>query len=166
VQHRQARANDFWSGLFWIVLGVAIAGHSATMPVPTHLGATTLTGPGLVPGLLGAGLALLGLILSIRAVRGTAIAGAEDAEDPSTVSFSRAMLALVLMVAYAAALALRQPFVPSTVLFITVFATAFNWAGRGWRPKARVVAGALVLALVTGFTVEFLFETVFFVRLP
>lgn len=162
----RARRYDLWSGLFWVIFGGVVAAHSSTMPIPRHLGATSLTGPGLVPGLLGAGLMLLGAVLVVRSLRGRAVLGADDEAAPEDVSDRRALIALVLMIAYAAAFALRQPFVPCTVAFITLFITAFNWEDRTPRSRLRTAAGALALGLATAFTVEFVFESIFYVRLP
>lgn len=158
--------TDLWSGLFWIVFGGAIIAYSVTMPIPRHLGATVLTGPGLVPALLGGALILLGAVLSVRALRGQSIEGADQQAEPDSVSAARALGALVLMFIYAAFLASRQPFVPCTVVFITLFVSAFNWAGRNLRGRVFLVAGALALGLAVAFAVEFVFETVFLVRLP
>lgn len=162
----RARAIDLWAGLGWLVFGGAVAAHATTMPIPRHLGATTITGPGLLPFMLGAALALLGVILVLRSVRGGAVLGPDDDADPDTVSNGRALVALVLMVSYAAAFALRQPFVPATVLFLWAFVTVFNWGEATGKARLWLVAGALVLALAVGFSVEFVFETFFFVRLP
>ena len=163
MQDQTTSRADLWSGLFWIVLGAAITVHSAGMPVPRNLGATTMTGPGFLPMLLGGALALMGLTLAVRALRAPRTDAPETAEP---VSNGRAFLALVLMVAYAAALATRQPFVPSTVLFVTVFVTLFNWQGQDPGRRIRTVLGALAMAAACAFAIEFVFEQLFFVRLP
>lgn len=166
MQADTARRTDLWSGLFWIVLGGAIIAHAGTMPIPRHLGATALTGPGLVPALLGGTLGLLGAVLAIRSLHGRAVPGAEAQVDPATISNARAFAALVLMVIYAAALALRQPFLPWTIGFVALFVAAFNWHGRPARARLRLVAGALALGVATAVSVEFVFEELFYVRLP
>lgn len=166
VSVARARTLDLWAGLGWLVLGGAVAAHAATMPIPRHLGATTITGPGLLPFLLGAGLGLLGAILVVRSVRGRVVPGPDDEANPETVSNYRALAALVLMVGYAAAFALRQPFVPATVLFVWTFVTVFNWRETKGVSRLRLIGGALVLALAVGVSVEFVFETFFFLRLP
>ncbi|MFV0335869.1 MAG: tripartite tricarboxylate transporter TctB family protein [Tropicimonas sp.] len=162
----RARRNDLFAGAFWIIFGGAITAHSSTMPIPEHLGASLLTGPGLAPALLGVGLATLGMVLVLRSLRDEVVTGPDDEVDPTRVSNGRALLALVLMVAYAAAFALRQPFVPCTIAFVTLFVTFFNWQGRGTAERMRVLAGAFALGLATGFAVEFVFETIFYIRLP
>lgn len=166
MQADTARRADLWSGLFWIVLGGAIIAHAGTMPIPRHLGATVLTGPGLVPALLGGALGLLGAVLAIRGLRGVVVPGPDAADDPASVSNARALAALLMMVAYAMALALRQPFVPLTVAFVALFVAAFNWRGRDAKARLRLAAGALALGVATALTVEFVFERLFYVRLP
>jgi hypothetical protein len=77
------------------------------------------------------------------------------------------MIALILMVVYAAALILRQPFVPWTIGFIAFFVILFNWSGAiGLLRRAKLVGGALALGVCTAFIVQFVFEDVFYVRLP
>ena len=155
-------------GVFWIVFGGAVLAHAMQMPIPRHLGATALTGPGLVPAMLGAALILLGAILGIRAWRGhTILSAEEDVADPGQLSILQPIVALVLMVGYAAALILRQPFLPWTVGFVALFVIVFNWSGAADLPRrARLVGGALALGLGTAFIVQFVFEDVFYVRLP
>ena len=162
----QARQMDVWSGVFWIIFGGAIVACSASMPIPRHLGATILTGPGLVPSLLGGALMILGAVLSIRALRNRTVDWEDANTDPETVSNGRALAALVMMVGYAALLATRQPFLPATIAFVTAFVVAFNWEGRDGKSRAKVIAGALTLAVCTAVAVQFVFETLFFVRLP
>ncbi|WP_265502652.1 tripartite tricarboxylate transporter TctB family protein [Paracoccus beibuensis] len=185
MQHDSDRRSDLWSGLFWIVLGLAIVVHSAGMPVPRNLGATTLTGPGFLPMILGGMLALLGVVLMIRARRasgadaqtspapadqvpsGVVQANAPEPDPaPEETSNMRAAIALMLMVAYAASLALRQPFIPCTTLFVTVFVTVFNWQDRNTGKRLSTIIGALLLAGATAIAIEFIFEQIFFVRLP
>ena len=162
---KEGRA-DFWAGLFWIVFGGAILAQSIMMPIPSHLGATVLTGPGLVPGALGAGLILLGAILILRVMRAAVIESPEGAVDPETVSVWRPLIACGLMVLYAWGLVERLPFVVLTIVFVSVFVIAFNWEDRSWADRAKTVAGALVVATATGFLLEFVFEGLFYVRLP
>lgn len=166
MQSQQARTADLWTGLFWIIFGGAIAAHASTMPIPQHLGATTLTGPGLVPGLLGGALVLLGAVLAIRALRGQAIVGPDAPSDPSEVSNGRALSALALITLYAASIATRQPFVVCTVIFITVFVAVFNWRERALADRVKTLLGAAALGLAVAFALEFVFESIFYVRLP
>lgn len=165
MHDNNVRKSDVWMGLFWVGLGLAIIIHASGMPIPRNLGATTMTGPGFLPMLLGGGLALLGGVLALRALREAPPRPGPVAEEQ--VSNGRAVLSLVYMVFYAALLATRQPFVPITIVFIALFVVTFNWReGRGTAARLRLLAGALVLAAATAFLIEFVFEQIFFVRLP
>jgi hypothetical protein len=168
VQEKTSRRGDVVMGGFWILFGIAIVLHSMQMPIPRHLGATALTGPGLVPALLGGALVLLGAILMIRALRGvTILSSEEDVPDPRQLSILHPLVALVLMLVYSIALALRQPFIPWTIGFVALFVIVFNWNDASTiQKRAKLVAGALVLALSTAFIVQFVFEDLFYVRLP
>lgn len=162
----KASRADFWTGLFWIVFGGAIIAMSAQMPIPRHLGASAMTAPGLVPGLLGAALMMLGAVLSLRAWRGGAIESPEGAVDPASVSTSRPLVAGAMMVSYALALTYGLPFIALTVVFVTLFILSFNWHGKTQRQRLITFVGALVMAAIFAATLEFVFEQLFYVRLP
>ena len=162
----KASRADFWTGLFWVIIGGAIVAMSAGLPIPRHLGASAMTSPGLVPGLLGAALIALGMVLSVRAWRGRSVVGPDGIIDPASVSTSRPVVAGVLMVSYAFALTFGLSFTPLTVVFVTLFIMAFNWQGQSRRQKMITCGGAAVLAMVFAVTLEFVFEQLFFVRLP
>ena len=166
MDRAQARKTDLWGGLFWIVLGSLIIVYATGLPIPSHLGATVLTGPGLLPGILGGALIILGIVLTLRSLAGNVIVGGEGAVDPATVSMPRALVAMAMMIVYGALLGTRQPFVPATIVFITLFIAVFNWQGRSGASRARIIAGALAVGAGTAFFVEFVFETLFLVRLP
>lgn len=161
-----ASRADFWTGLFWIIFGGAIIAMSAQMPIPRHLGASGMTAPGLVPGLLGGALLILGVVLSLRAWRGLTITGPDGVVDPATVSTLRPVVAGVMMVTYALALTIGLPFIALTVVFVTLFIATFNWRGRTQRQRMITLVGAAVMAAIFAGTLEFVFEQLFYVRLP
>ncbi len=59
------RHRDFAAGLFFLLLGLAVAGTASRYPIGTAM----RMGPGYFPMLLGAILALLGLGIAIKALR-------------------------------------------------------------------------------------------------
>ena len=168
MQQSAAIRADKIFGILWVLFGAAIIAQASSMPIPTHLGATVLTSPGLVPALLGGALVVLGAVLTLRAMGDTTVmAQEEEAADPGTLSTWRPIAALVMMVAFAAALAMGQPFVPWTTGFVTLFVVAFNWAETSERRgRLILIGGAFALGLSTALILQFVFEDLFFVRLP
>ncbi len=57
-----ARSRDFWSGLLFMALGLAVLSMARHYP----LGTTTRMGPGFFPVMLASLLAILGLIIAVR----------------------------------------------------------------------------------------------------
>jgi hypothetical protein len=75
--------SDLIGGVGWIALGIAIIVGSLAMDRLERFGATLYTAPGLVPGILGAAIVLLGLLLIVRAMRHGAVAGFRAAWRPT-----------------------------------------------------------------------------------
>jgi hypothetical protein len=161
-----ARA-DLIGGAVWIAVGGAIAVLSWNMDRLAQLGINPYTVPGLVPGLLGAGLVVLGALLALRAIRAGALAalGAPIAIEP--VMLRRLLLTGAICIGYVVLLLGRLPFWLATALFVFAFIAAFDFAERRARGElARGIAVALVAAVLTGLIVGFVFEDLFLVRLP
>lgn len=78
--------QDFWSGLMFIVIGVAFALFSTSY----DMGTPARMGPGYFPFWLGVVLALLGGIVTINSLRG------EEAEDHHVGKFDFDILALIV----------------------------------------------------------------------
>jgi putative tricarboxylic transport membrane protein len=161
---------DFVTGLIFVALGLAVVVECLRMPRFAELNVEPYTAPGLVPGILGAIIAVLGAILVVRAAR----AGWRLAEpapdvtpllaDPGT---RRVLLAIALCLLYAAGLLGRLPFWLASFLFIVAFVVLFEWplaAGRSDRLRRALFA--VVLAAVISAATSFVFQEVFLVRLP
>jgi hypothetical protein len=142
--------SDTIQGLAWIALGGAIVYASWTMDRLERHGAALYTAPGLVPGLLGLVLFVLGLVLALRG-RGF---------SPSPITWGNTPLVLALCLGYAVVLVGRVPFWLATFVFVTAFVATFEY------PVRRRIALAPVYGAATSLVVTYLFETVFFVRLP
>ena len=136
-----------------------------------RFGATVYTAPGLVPGILGAVIALLGAALLIRSVRRGALATMSDPWVPSAKgrgSLARAAVATALTLIYTLVLVGHGlPFWLVTALFVFVFLLVFDLPER--RAQGKLIRGLVVAAIVavaTSAVVTLMFERVFLVRMP
>ena len=164
---RDARSDrtDFWTGLVLAAAGLGFAVGSWRMPRLEERGINPLTAPGIVPGVLGAALLLLGLILAFRAENAArprigiaALIGQGEQRRNLAIAF-------VLNVVFALVLVGLLPFWLATFLYMTTFMATFGLEPRksDWRKRA-----ILILAVTCGMTagIVYLFETLFLVRLP
>lgn len=164
------RADLLWA-LAWIAVGAAIFAGGFTMDRLERQNINPYTAPGLVPALLGIGLAVLGVTLLVRSVRRGGLAAAVDGRVPA--DGSRLAMALGLSVLYAGGLVGRTlfgwhvPFWLATALFVFASILAFEWRDRRARGElGRGVAVALACAVGTAAGVTLVFQEVFLVRLP
>lgn len=170
---------DRIGGVIWIVLGAAIVYGSWTMDRLTHLQVHPATAPGLVPGLLGAGIALLGLILVIRKGENTTAdfaaaaetkAEAETAQEPAEdeLAIRRVALSWILCITYGAILLGHG--LPYWVLTAAFLFLHINLIDEDSVVPARLSAKRALLAAITAVSfataVALIFEHIFLVRLP
>jgi hypothetical protein len=98
LDNRPSPRVEFFSGLGWIALGSAIVYGSWTMDRLENLNINPYTAPGLVPGVLGAVIALCGSIMAVRA--GTF--GSDHAAATHTSIFNwRVALSIALCLGFA-----------------------------------------------------------------
>jgi hypothetical protein len=163
---RPAAAADLAWSVAWIALGAAIVYGSWTMDRLEKMNINPYTVPGLVPGLLGAVLLLLGLVLLARSVRARGLVGAPGAEPAA--GGGRFWLALALCLAYGGGLVGRGvPFWLATFAFVFVAIAALEWPERRARGTlARGIARAAACAAGTAAGVTLVFQELFLVRLP
>jgi hypothetical protein len=165
-----ARA-DLISAVIWIVFGGAIVYGAWTMDRLENLHINPYTAPGLVPGILGASIALMGLLLALRAWRAGALtpAGAPaPVGDERRAAMGRVALALTLCLIFGAGLVGHgPPFWAATILFVFAFIVAFQWHERTSTP-ARLRGAGIALAVAVGAAVFVtgIFQELFLVRLP
>lgn len=162
---------DFITSIVLISLGVGAAVESWRMPRLEHLGVSAYSAPGLVPFLLGAVIAGLGLILFLRSVRAGGYrlraGGAVRDEEGGPVARLRLPLTLLLTFGYALGLVGRLPFWAATAIFVAAFLFLFDWrTGDRAAKLARRGALAAAFGLVVGVAVSALFQDVFLLRLP
>ena len=163
-----ARA-DLIGGAAWMALGVAILAASIAMDRLEQFGATLYTAPGLVPGMLGAVIVLLGLLLVIRSVKAGAVAGLTARwrlTPEGRSSLKRASIATALALAYTLGLIGRMPFAFATALFVFAFIMVFDVADGAPTRIVRRATIAAITAIVTAAVVSLVFERIFLVRLP
>jgi hypothetical protein len=125
------------------------------------------TAPGLLPGILGAFIALFGLVMAVRAVRAGALqTGAAVGGEP--IFNGRVVLSAALCIAFAAGLVGHgPPFWLAAGIFM--FAHIFLFEYPELRAQGRVLRGALAalaVAAVASFIVTMVFQELFLVRLP
>lgn len=154
---------DLVTAAVLFALGAAIVQQSFAMPRFVEQSGTGLTAPGIVPGFYGVVIALLSLLLGLRAIgRG---GWAARGEASTRGDGRRLATAAALGVLYAGVLVGRLPFWLASALFVAAFTTAFEWdQGPGGRVRRIVEAAAIGLA--TGIAVMLVFERLFLLRLP
>ncbi len=162
---------DFITGLILIVFALTVFEESWTMPRLEHLGAHSMSVPGLVPGLLSVIILILGIVLTIRSIkrsghrmgitRNSLIA---TIAEPGNVRF---LGTLILCVGYAGFLVGTIPYWLATGLFVFLFVAIFEWRHDA-TPRARAIsfAFALGMAVIVSGAVTWVFQSVFLVTLP
>lgn len=160
---------DLVSALVWVAFGAAVSTGAWRMDRLENLHINKYEIPGLVPGLLGAAILLLGIVLALRSLRRGALrpGGAPAPAVPG----ERRYIAIVLgaMLAYAVVLVGHGiPFWLATLLFVAGFIFFFDrdrqqTLGRG---TGKQVVLALVYGTATSAVVTLVFQEIFYVRLP
>jgi len=163
-----ARA-DLIGGIAWTTFGVAIVIASVRMDRLDQFGATLYTAPGLVPGLIGALLALLGLALVLRSLRRRAgdapvLQASQSPKEQSPLV--RTAVATVLALVYMLVLIGRMPFPIATAMFVFAFIMMFGVSPTAAGGLARRAVVAAVTAIATAAIVTLVFQYIFLVRLP
>lgn len=158
---------DLVTGAAWLAVAIAAIVGAWRMDRLEHLSATIYTAPGLVPGLLGAAIALMAVILMLRAVRAGAV-GASHRPTLQWVEHWRLAAALVLAFGFAVGLVAHgMPFWLASAIFVAAFVFVFQFDDR--RRAGTLARGALLAAahgIISGLAIHYLFQDLFLVRLP
>lgn len=161
---RPTSAADLLWSLIWIVFGAAVFYGAWTMDRLQALHINPYTAPGLVPGALGIGIIVLGIVLLLRSLK------ARPHPDAAPVSLvtPRLLIATALCVAYGIGLVGRGlPFWLTTTLFVFTAILVFRWSEH--RENGTLARGALIAFLCAAGTaagVTLVFQEIFLVRLP
>jgi Tripartite tricarboxylate transporter TctB family len=168
---------DLVTGAVWLAVAIGIVAGAWRMDRLEHLTTTIYTMPGLVPGLLGAALGLMAVILMVRALRAGALgAGALGARALAGARRPRIRLTdhwrliavLVLSLAFAIALVGRgPPFWLGAAIYMALMVFVFQHGDRRRAgTRVRGTAFAVAFGLVSGLVIHFAFQDIFLVRLP
>ena len=162
---RPPERADFWTGLVLSGAGFVFTFESWRMPRLAERGIDPMTAPGIVPGVLGITLFVLGLVLAFR----------RPSEDRPHVGLTdivgrgdgpvRLAIALALNLIYALALVGHLPFWLATFLYLSIFMAIFGLEP-GEPGAAKRAALILTVSAAATAGIVYLFETLFYVRLP
>jgi len=169
----KALSADRIGGLIWVAFGGAIVYGSWMMDRLESLKIPPSTAPGVVPGLLGLGIIIFGMVLLVRRGSGEAAApsfaghGTEAAAD-APFDWKRVLLSWTLCLAYGALLLGRGiPYLALTVAFLFLHMLLLDETDSvPARPTLRRTLIAAAIALVVATAVALVFRYVFLVRLP
>jgi hypothetical protein len=162
---------DLHDAIGWIVLGVAVVVASLQMDRLQDRHINPYTIPGLVPGLLGAGMVLLGVILGMRSwMQGAGRQAIAQATANQRARRKRALLAVILCCGYSVVLLGHGlPFWVASSIYVTCSILAFDRMSSD-PVKRRIglsaIAKALLIGVLSSVVVWLVFERIFLVRLP
>lgn len=168
-QERAIRARaDLLTGIVLALLGLYVFYEAYNMPRLEVRRIHPATIPGLVPMILGAGLAFLGTLLALRSWRMDAPDGWRGlAALFGTMVAARVMAGLLLVLVFTLGLIGSLPFWAASMIFIAAFILTFELLLTDAPiPTATSLFWAAATAVVCGGGIYYLFATVFLVRLP
>ncbi len=160
---------DLITAAVLFAFALTVIGLALQMPTFTDRGGDPYTAPGIVPGVYGAVLAILAGVLAFRALRAGALGPEGGRREASSAAYSNIRLGIVLLLAllFTVGLIGRVPFWAAAAVFITAFIAIFEWDPAAPRKlKARRLIVALLIGVIGGLAVQFVFRDVFLVRLP
>ena len=170
MSERTMNKADFVSSLMLTLFGIGIMVESWRLPRLENLNINPYTVPGIVPGFLGLFLTIGGLAILIRSIwRGGWKIGVSGEEIPRWLAspmVMRTAVTIVITMAYAILLFPHIPFWIATPIFIFVFVVTTESMKYGGLPDRVKLMTALVLAIAAGLIINFVFQDLFFVRLP
>jgi hypothetical protein len=154
--------SDRLGGPLWVVFGLAVVAGAWRTERMAEQGVRWFGAPGLVPGLLGIAIAFVGLLLSLRAWRGSKQTAAE------VTDWRAFAVSLLLCLGFAGVVLGHGPaFGVAAAGYLFLHIAFLEWPAR--RAAGQTLRG-LVVAAITGIAggilVPLVFEQIFLVRLP
>jgi putative tricarboxylic transport membrane protein len=168
---------DRIGGLIWFVFGAAVVYGSWMMDRLESQNIPPVTAPGLVPGLLGAGIIAFALVLMLRSEPASvpapvpSVDAATDVTAPAqreAFHWKRVVLSLVLCLTYGAVLlgsGVHYWILTAAFLFLHILLLDETERVPA-RPSLRRLVTAAVMAPAVATVVTLVFQHVFLVRLP
>ncbi|MBT8328305.1 MAG: tripartite tricarboxylate transporter TctB family protein, partial [Desulfofustis sp.] len=145
---------------------------SYTMPRLERRGIDPFSAPGVVPGMIGAILLCLALILFVRSIRrggyrlfssGKSV----DVQTPNTGAVSRVSLTLLISVLYAIGFLGRVNYSVATAIYIFGFICLFEYRpGVSMTDQKKMFIHAIVQAIIGAVSITLVFQKLFLVDLP
>lgn len=166
---------DLISAVVLILFAGGALFESLRMDRLEELNVDPYTAPGLVPGLVSCLLLLCGIVLLVRSLRRTGwrlgLSGAAVARFVRYPEVRRVALTLLLTFVFALGLFGRLAFPYAASIFVFAFIVLMSPAGStelslSLLARVKTCAIALGIALVAGFSIDFIFTQVFIVKLP
>lgn len=161
---------DFISSIILTLFGIGIVVESLRLPRLENLDINAYTVPGIVPGFLGLFLTIAGLFILIRSIRRggyrLSSSSGQIAGWLGSAMVKRTAVTVAITMAYAILLFPNVPFWLATPVFIFAFVVATEAMKYGRLPDPVRLLTALVLAVVAGLVINYVFQDLFFVRLP
>jgi putative tricarboxylic transport membrane protein len=156
---------DLVTAAVLLAFGLGVIALAWRMPTFVEQSQTGLTAPGIVPGFHATVIALLAILLGLRAIRRGALAPQAGHGAPARGDAVRLFIAAALGTLYAGVLVGRVPFWMASAVFVFAFTAIFEWH-LGPQRRWRRIAEAALIGLGTGVAVMLVFERIFLVRLP
>lgn len=161
---------DFISSIILTLFGIGVVVESLRLPRLENLNVNAYTVPGIVPGFLGLFLTVAGLAIFVRSIRrgGWKLSLNKDGMRRwlGSAMVMRTAVTVVITMGYAILLFPNVPFWIATPIFIFVFVVATESMKYGGLPDRKKLLTALVLAIIAGLLINYVFQDLFFVRLP
>jgi uncharacterized membrane protein YhaH (DUF805 family) len=163
--------SDFWQGLGWVVLGVAVLAGSVTMDRLESQHINPYTVPGLLPGLLGLAMILLGGVLAVRSwQRGALVEARKPFTGHQRETRKRVWVVIALCSVYSVVLIGHGlPFWLASAIFVTatiLIMQRMSLDGEERKLTPMFLVKALVIGVLAAVVTQLVFEDVFLVRLP